>query len=147
MTASTLPPPVPHRRPLWLGALLAPCVAPFALAWLAVMVDGGSASQGDAAFFEVLAFALVFGLPLAYAATWLLGLPVAVWLRRRGRLGTLLLVLVAAPLGSLSLLAAFAVFGAKLAFVAQVGIGALLGATVALVFCLVCGIPWHARAS
>lgn len=133
-----------HRRPLWLGLLLAPWAAPVALALMAGVsdrLDGGSRS-GSAAV-EVLAFALALGLPLAYAATALLGLPLVLWLRARGRLTSGLVLLAAAPLGSMALVLGLAAFGFKLGFVAQIGIGASLGVAVALAFCLLSGVPWR----
>lgn len=128
-----------HRRPLWLGLLLAPWAAPVALA----LMTWGSDGSGNAAL-EVLAFALALGLPLAYVATALLGLPCVLWLRARGRLASWPLLLAAAPLGSGALVLGFAAFGAKLGLMAQLGIGASLGLAVALAFCLVCGIRWRA---
>jgi small basic protein len=135
----------PHRRPLWLGLLIAPWAAPFALALMSAWLDGDADLHETATFIEVFAFALVFGLPVAYLGLAALGLPMTIWLRRRGRLAAWRIVLVAAPLGSAVLVAALVAFGAKLGMVAQLGIGAALGIAVAFAFCLVCGIPWHAR--
>jgi hypothetical protein len=133
-----------HRRPLWLGLLLAPWAAPLALAamaWASDRLEGGTRS-GSAAL-EVLAFALALGLPLAYVATALFGLPWVVWLRARGRLVGGLVLLAAAPFGSAAMLLGLAEFGARLGFAAQIGIGACLGLAVALAFCVLCGIPWR----
>ena len=124
---------------MWLGLLLAPWAAPVALALMTWVSDG----RGNAAL-EVLAFALALGLPLAYVATALLGLPCVLWLRARGRLASGPLLLVAAPLGSSAFVLGFAVLDARLGFVAQLGIGAILGLAVALAICLVCGIRWRA---
>lgn len=134
-----------HRRPLWLGALLAPLAAPFALLVLVVLWDiaSGERTMSFAAAVEVFAFALVLGLPIALVATWLLGLPLAVWLRRRGRLSLGSLCLAAAPLGALAFVAGLAAFGARLALVAQVGAGAFVGVGVALVFGLASGVTWR----
>jgi hypothetical protein len=133
-----------HRRPLWLGVLIAPWAAPFALALLSAAVDGDADLHASATFIEVFAFALVFGLPIAYVALAGAGIPLVLWLRRRGRLATWRVVSCAAPVGSTVLVLAFAAMGAKLAMTAQLGIGALMGVSVAIAFCAVCGIPWHA---
>ena len=134
-----------HRRPLWLGVLLAPWVAPFALTIVATAWD--AVARGEPLRFapalELFAFALVFGLPIAYAATALLGLPCAWWLRRRGALSTRGLCAAGLPLGAVAFPAGVHAFGGHLAFVPQVGIGALLGAAVALAFGSVCGIAWR----
>ena len=131
-----------HRRPLWFGALVAPLAAPFALLALLVLRDvaSGGRMMSLAAAVEVFAFALAFGLPIAVVATWLAGLPLAAWLRRRGRLSLRNLCLVAAPFGALAFVAGLAALGARLALVAQVAAGALVGIAVALVFGLACGV-------
>jgi hypothetical protein len=134
-----------HRRPLWLGVAFAPWAAPIALALLTYVSDRASGGrQSGSAAIEVLAFALALGLPLAYAGLVGLGLPYILGLRRRGRLTALRLLLLAGPLGSAALCAGFWVFGFKLALVAQIGLGAVMGLAVALAFCLICGIRWRA---
>ena len=140
MTAGT----PPHRRPLWLGLLIAPWAAPLVLALMSAWIDGDADLHETATFIEVFAFALVFGLPVAYLGLAALGLPICVWLRRRGHLVLWRLALPAAPLGSAVFIVALAAMGAKLGMAAQFGIGAVMGVTVAIAFCLVCGIPWHA---
>ncbi len=133
-----------QRRPLWLGVLLAPWSAPFALTAIAGLwsaLDAGS-SMGFAKALEVFAFAAAFGLPIAYAAMLLLGLPCALWLRQRGRLSTRALCVAAVPLGALALPVGLQVLGGHFALAAQVGAGALVGPVVALAFGLACGIPW-----
>lgn len=146
MPASALPRPPSHRRPLWLGVLLAPWAAPLALALLALLLDGTrGTARAATGFVEVLAFALAFGLPVAGAALLLVGLPATLWLRHRGRLAAWRLLLLAAPAGSLVLLAMLQAMGATLGLAAQWGLGAVMGLAVASVFCVACGIPWRAR--
>lgn len=135
----------PHRRPLWLGLLVAPWAAPFALALMSAWADGEADLHASATFIEVFALALVAGLPIGYIALGSIGLLVVLWLRRRGRLATWRVVAIAAPVGTLVFVAALAAMGATLGAAAQVGIGATMGATIALAFCVVCGIPWHAK--
>ena len=134
-----------HRRPLWLGALLAPLAAPFALLALILGWDfaSGERSLSFVAAVEILAFALVLGLPIAICATWLLGLPLAAWLRRRGSLSLRSLCIAAAPLGAFAFVAGMAAFGARLALAAQLAAGAFIGVAVALTFGLVSGLAWR----
>ena len=133
-----------HRRPLWLGVLLAPWSAPFALTAAAGLWSAldATTSMRFVQALEMFAFAAAFGLPIAYAAMLVLGLPCALWLRRKGRLSTRALCLAAVPLGVLALPVGLHVLGARFAMAAQVGVGALVGLAVALAFGLVCGIPW-----
>jgi hypothetical protein len=133
-----------HRRPLWLGALLAPLAAPFALLVLVFAFDAieGRLMHLDAAI-EIFAFAFALGLPIAVAGMWLLGLPCAVWLRRRGALSIGRLCLVAAPLGALALVLGMYAIGGRIALPAMIGIGAAVAVAMALAFGLVCGVAWR----
>lgn len=130
-----------HRRPLWLGVLLAPWAAPLTLATVLVLADDRPTAT---AFVEVLAYALAFGVIPAYAAVLVFGLPWVLWLRARGRLDVLRVVLPAAPAGAIALVATLQALGATLAPLAQTFGGAVLGTSVAAAFCLACGIPWRA---
>jgi hypothetical protein len=133
-----------HRRSLWLGVALAPWAGPVTIALLsgfAHRIEGGR--RPIEAGLEVLILALAFGLPLAYAGLVGLGLPLALWLRARRRLAAWPLLVLAAPLGSACVVIGLGMFGAKLGFAAQLGIGATMGVTVAAAFCLICGIRWR----
>lgn len=145
MTSSEPRPVASHRRPLWLGVVFAPWAAPAMLAAMSYVSDRASGgTRSGAAALEVFAFALALGLPLAYAGLIGLGLPFMLSARARGRLSTARLLLYAAPLGSAVLVIGFAVAGFKLGMLAQIGIGAAMGLSVAAAFCLLCGIPWRA---
>jgi hypothetical protein len=134
----------PHRRPLWLGVVFAPWVAPFALALIAYVGDraGGGRHSGTGAI-EVLAFALVLGVPMAYCGVLGLGLPLVLALRARNRLSAARVLVCAMLAGALTWVLAFWWLDFKLALSAQLGIGAAMGLAVVLAFCLLCGIPWY----
>lgn len=134
------------RRPLWVGALVAPLVAPFALLALVLAFDAfeGRLTRFDAAI-EILALSFVSGLPIAVAGTWLLGLPCACWLRRRGVLSILALCAMAAPLGALALVVGMWAIGGRIAVPVMIAIGAVVAVTMAAVFGLVCGLGWRVR--
>jgi hypothetical protein len=142
-----MPPEPEHVPPVWLGAAVAPWSAPIVLA-TALALSGDS--SGLWAFVEILIYALVLGLPVAAAGTWLLLLPWTLWLRRRGRLLAWRVLAFAAPAGGALLAVALAAANmpdtlAPHAALACVFIGAISGVIVATTFCLVCGIPWRAR--
>jgi hypothetical protein len=76
-----------HRRPFWLGILLAPWAAP-AVSMLVVSVEHFTlAGPADpTGLLATAVFVFMFGVPIGYAAMVLLGLPYALWLRATGRL-------------------------------------------------------------
>ena len=133
-----------HRRPLWLGALLAPLAAPFALTALVLAPDAvdGKPMKFKAAV-ELLALVSAFGLPMAIAGVWLLGLPYACWLRRRGTLSIAALCLGAIPLGAVVFVAGLYLIGGRMSVPAVSGMGAVIGVAVAVAFGLVSGIAWR----
>jgi hypothetical protein len=145
---TTQPEPLPragHRRPLWLGAVLAPLFAPLVLALLAAASEAGSAGDRQVQLFvEVFAFAFALGLPIAYVGMLLFGLPLVLWWRRRARLAASRVLLAAAPLGSVAMVLGLAALDARLGWGAQLGTGAVLGVALAAAFCLLSGIPWRA---
>ena len=131
-------------RPLWLGALVAPLVAPMALL-LGLAVMGLAAGERITfnSVVEVGAYVLVIGLPVASAGMWLLGLPCA-WLLRRWRRMTLPALIVAGmPSGALGFVLLLQWAGSSNLRPMQVGVGAALGAVVAAAFGLVCGASWR----
>ena len=133
-----------HRRPLWLGALLAPLVAPFAML---LLVLGSDFIHGKFMAFEglveVLVYLSVFGVPIALVGMWLLGLPYACWLRRRGTLSIAALCLGAIPLGAVVFVAGLYLIGGRMSVPAVSGMGAATGVAVAVAFGLVSGIAWR----
>ncbi len=137
--------PIDHRRPFWIGALLAPWAGPVALtlaAWLHDALAGSQTMRGSQAV-EFLAFALALGLPVAYTGMLAFGLPFALWLRRRGALAASLLCLAGIPAGAIVLPFGVHALDARIALAAQVAAGALAGGSVAFAFSLACGIRWR----
>lgn len=89
-----------HKRPLWLGMLLATmapwlCVTP----WLAL--SGPLADALDLLRLSVLAF--LFVVPVATIASIFAGLPYILWLRSRGRLNIYTALLGSMVIGALAL--------------------------------------------
>lgn len=137
--------PSANTRPLWLGAVVAPWSAPILLACLAVLADG---SRRAAHFVEIGVWAIVVGLPISAAGFVFLLLPWVLWLTVCDRLVVWRVLAVGVPAGGLLLLGLVAAIGSRsmpweTAWTCF-GLGALSGCTVALVFCLVSGVPWRA---
>lgn len=130
-----------HSRPIWLAAMVAPVVSPFVLVlWstLTLLFETGTAGLED---WPVLIVFFAFGLPPAYAAMLILGLPYVLWLRSRKAL-TFPLVCIGAMLSSMSVGTAYFWFVDPL--IPPTGDGILLLAALGflsgMVFCLVAGI-------
>lgn len=137
--------PTVQVRPFWLGVLLAPWAAPIgllALWWgMEVLFDGRQLRR--LAMLEEAAYVFAVGLPVAYAGMLILGLPLALFLRRRGRLSSLTLAVGALPLGALALLLVLWLIDARVSFSVPCVLGAGCAAVVALAFGFICGIPWR----
>lgn len=78
-------------RPLWIGGVVAPLVAPLAF-FLAVTlwsVTKDGLTVGSQGWEAGVASAVIFVLPMSYLATWLLGMPYLYYLQRKSRLSML----------------------------------------------------------
>lgn len=134
------------RRPIWLGVLLAPLCGPMALQLFVLLV---TAPDGLADAPAVIFLYSMIGLPIAYSAMLMLGLPYLLWLRKTGRLGWLTVCAGAAFAGSVSLPAGAVLIIGRLAdpFGAALG-GGVLGLISGIFFCLITGVgPLNARTS
>ena len=90
MNASWMQEPHWHRRPLWVGGLIAPWTPMIAI-WLfavaATLVHGNvEGTHPVQSAFNMLILMFIVGSPATFAATWLLGMPAACLLRRYRRL-------------------------------------------------------------
>ena len=133
-----------HTRPIWFAALVAPWAVPLAFvlwATLAILFTEGVAGFKD---WPVLFGFFVFGLPPAYAAMLIFGLPYVLWLRARGSL-TFPLVCVGAMLASVISVPALAwltgphVPPSWSSILLSVSLGLLSG----VVFCIAAGITFR----
>lgn len=132
-----------HRRPLWLGVLLAPWAPAFALGAVSVVDalarDDFHGLHGWPATFAV--FALTLG--VASFSMIALGLPAVCWLRSRGRL-TLASTGAAALLAAGLVLLLAAVCGLPLSATGDL-IGLACGELTGMVFSVLVGVPWRTR--
>jgi len=91
--------PNSHKRPLWLGALVGPLAAPFAAAPLASLLKPSVyVSYSDALI--MLPVVAIVAIIYAYIGMVIVGLPVALLLRRFERLSVATLCAISVPLGA-----------------------------------------------
>lgn len=134
--------PRSHKRPLWLGALIGPLAAPFAAAPLAPFLDPWIYGSfiGALIMFPIVAIvAVIYG----YMGVAIVGLPVALLLRKFGRLSATMLCAVSVPLGAglwlLSRLAATSPLQLRHVPV-EAFVSGIVTLAVAALFCIVSGI-------
>lgn len=137
--------PSANTRPLWLGGVVAPWSAPILMVGLGWLSNGARDTSG---LLEVLFWALLVGMPISVAGLVFLLLPWVLWLQVCDRLVVWRVLAVGAPAGGVLLTALVALATSDwppwdTAWTCF-GLGALSGFAVALVFCLVSGIPWRA---
>lgn len=126
------------RRPIWLGALIAPLAAPGAFllyAFASVFSREGLAGLRD---WPAAILFYMFGVPIAYGAMIALGLPYLMWLQRNDRLGWLSVCVGAAVAGAVSYPVGIALLGAS-SQPTSVNLltGSMLGAVCGALFCVI----------
>lgn len=130
-----------------MGALLAPGIAPI-LYFLGLLVLAPPTLSGPVDMLAGLYMVCAVGLPVAYVASLLLGVPAVLLLREFGVLHMEWTLIIGAVAGSLTLLW-FHAWAFGIDFLVSEGpeqiaryaaIGASLGVGVGAVFCKICGI-------
>lgn len=137
----------PVWRPL-LAAAIAPFAAPVVISlWMGVQLFITGGLPAIAELSPYLEFVFLVGAPVAFAATWCLGLPLALWLRARQALSSPAICTSSLVFGALTMLALMASIGGLpptfVRVLATSGLGAALGLSVAIAFCLLAGIPFR----
>ena len=151
MTAAANPTaPTLTQRNLRIGALVAPLVAPFAAAPLAVLIDPNIYASFLHAVF-LFPFVAFVALIVAYLGMAVLGLPTILLLRKTGHLSALMLCALSVPLGAsfllVSRLTAIEPFLAHESLRASV-FGAGVALAVAVAFCIATGLmAWPRKQS
>ena len=128
-----------HKHPLWRGVLLAPLAAPICfllVGFCYVLATQGLRGLGD--WPAGIAFALVFGLPLSYAAMLILGLPFVLWLRSIQQLKAIFVCIGSVLAGAISMPTFIAILGNNPSqpIVRNCLIGAGLGLASGIAFCV-----------
>lgn len=134
-----------HTRPLWVAGLIAAVSAPIAfwavLAGIELAIRGGSLGEE---IMRALGMMAMFGIPLSLAVTFIVGYPIALWLRKVGRLSAPNLCAGALVIGVI-----MAVVLSRLAFqtipvhVGTVAVGGAVALFAGIVFCLAAGISFR----
>ena len=128
-----------HKRPLWIGVLLA-SLAPWLCILVALLVD----KIGDPSFTDMIstsAMIFVIAFPVSLAAMLVLGLPYVLWLRSRGALNALTICAGAVAAGAIT----FALSSWGMSWdhrapgLPQLLFGAGLGLAAGVAFCLGAG--------
>lgn len=135
---------------LCLASLVAPLTTPISVTlglYVIEAVKGNNpfAHGWDLSLNAVLMVVIMVALPV----TWALGFPLALVLRRMGRLTALNISLGAACIGGLSFVAVIALIAGRFvrlsAVVEEFAIGGAVGLCAGLVFCAAAGVPFRAR--
>ena len=140
------------QRPLWLGTLFAPLAAPIAYSIGTVVSSGDSSLKiGDVGVVIIFCFAIAT--PVSYLGSVLLGLPLALILKSRRALSFRNCLISGIGAGGLTFIAfCIATAGPFAQDYPQLSdlsmwfvVGAGLGASVAIAFALIIGIPLRTR--
>lgn len=135
---------------LCLASLVAPLTTPILVTLGLYVIDAVKGNNPfargwDSSLNTVLMVVVMVALP----ATWALGFPLALVLRRMGRLTALNISLGAACIGGLGFVAVIALIAGRFvrlgAVVEEFAIGGGVGLGAGLVFCAAAGVPLRAR--
>jgi hypothetical protein len=148
MSPEAAPEPRAHTHSLWFAGLVAAVSAPLAYWTVLIVIElsigGGSVSEE---IMRSLGFLAMVGVPVSLVVTFLLGCPLALALRKHGRLFALNLCAGALFIGAaLAVLLAQSAFPSNAVDLALPALGAGTGLFAGIVFCLVAGIPFRRQA-
>jgi hypothetical protein len=135
----------PDAQPLWFAGFIAGVSAPFAYWVVLVVIELVTRGEFlDANVMQTLAMLAMVGVPVCLLVTFVFGFPLALLLRKLGKLSALNLCVGAVAIGAMMAAAV-----AKLFFpsnpvdIAIPGLGAATGLFAGIVFCLVGSIPFR----
>jgi hypothetical protein len=134
----------PNKRPLWFAGFIAAVSVPPAYSAVLAMVElakGGSPFGEE--FMRGLGFLMIYGAPICLAVMLVLGYPLALLLRKFGRLSALNLCAGAFAIGFMVTATTYAVSPSGSFPVLFPVIGGAVGVFAGIVFCLVAGIPFR----
>jgi hypothetical protein len=130
---------------MWKAVLIAPAGAPLAIAlwlvWRSIWISGFS-ELGNLSMGVLLIF--LFGLPISYAAMLLVGLPVALTLRSRGRLTWPLACIGGVMFGAVIWAGYWQLSYQPRPLTLTIPAGALIGLVVGVIFSVIAKLPSRA---
>jgi hypothetical protein len=136
------PPRAQHSRPLWVATIVTPLVIPLAYFLVLVAAEFAGEHSSSESVFRAIGILYMVGLPLAFGAMCLVGLPLVLLLRSQRMLTSGYVLIGASVIGVLTV-AAFTglVDGSWHPILTLWGLG--LGLFAGVVFCLIAGIPFR----
>ena len=132
--------------PIWKAVLLAPLGVPLSIALSAAwdsVSNSGFPGLRDLPATVLLVF--LFGLPVAYGAMLLFGVPYVLWLRAKGWLNWVFVCTGAGFLGAVIWTGYWQLSFHPPPLARTVLVGALIGLVVGVIFCLVARLPGRAE--
>jgi hypothetical protein len=134
-----------HSRPLWLASLVTPFVA--LIAWFVVVaaLDVARSGPGSEVAFRMFGAIVMLGLPPAYGAMFLVGLPLLLLMRSQRMLTGPNVCLLATIVAVLTLITFFALIAEGWPEVELLGWSVVIGLLAGVTFCLVAGISLRWR--
>ena len=139
-------PTVTKMPPIWKAVLLAPLGVPLSIALSAAwdsVSNSGFPGLRDLPATVLLVF--LFGLPVAYGAMLLFGVPYVLWLRAKGWLNWVFVCTGAGFLGAVIWTGYWQLSFHPPPLARTVLVGALIGLVVGVIFCLVARLPGRAE--
>jgi hypothetical protein len=139
------PAPAQHSRPLWIATLVTPLLTLLSYFLVLLTLEFASEHPSPESVFRAIGILLMVGLPLAFGAMCLIGLPLVLLLRSQRMLTPGYVLIGASVIGVLTMSAFSGLLGGAwdpLLTLWGLGLGLFSG----FVFCFVAGIPFRASA-
>jgi hypothetical protein len=131
-----------HSRPLWVATLATPLITPLACFLVLLVAEFMGEHSSSESMFRAIGILYMVGLPLAFGAMCLVGLPLVLLLRSQALLTPRYVLIGASVIGVLTIAAFFGLMDDSWDPVLTLwGLG--LGLFAGVVFCLVAGIPFR----
>ncbi len=131
-----------HSRPLWVATLITPLVTPLAYLLVLLTIDYTSDHHSPESIFRAIGILYFVGMPLAFGAMFLVGLPLVLLLRSQQLLTTGYVLIGSTVVGMLTMAAFSGLMDGRWNPVLTLwGLG--LGLFAGFVFCLAAGIPFR----
>jgi hypothetical protein len=136
------PPRAQHSRPLWVATIVTPLITPLAYFLVLVAAEFAGEHSSSESVFRAIGILYMVGLPLAFGAMCLVGLPLVLLLRSQRMLTAGYVLIGASVIGMLTMSTFTGLTdGAWDPVLTLWGLG--IGLFSGVVFCFVAGIPFR----